>query len=154
MLPQRTHTAVFWRDEQLGDLSPVDTEDVFHLPREDVPDDDREVHPSGDEVALVVAGGDLVRVQQARHLVPVASQRAVRGPACHGERKRNSEGFLTLCSSGLRLTPPNCEIMLYGTHAPNSVRFLSSFLYTSKSQFCVQTQCLLILNYSLTSCEL
>lgn len=99
------------------------TEDVLHLPREDVPDDDGEVHPSRDEVALVVAGGDLVRVQQTRHLVAVASQRAVRGPACQGSTgTEGKETFSTTGDSVLHLRATNYEIMLRGSHVSNSVR--------------------------------
>lgn len=81
---ERSYTAVFRGDDELGDLSSVDAEDVLHLPGENVPDDDREVHSSGHQRALVVAGGDLVRVQDARHFVPVTSQGTVGRPACVG----------------------------------------------------------------------
>lgn len=77
-----THAAVLRGDQQLGDLSAVDAEDVLHLAREDVPHDDGEVHAAGHQRALVVARRHLVGVQQARHLVSVATQRAMGRPAC------------------------------------------------------------------------
>ncbi|KAF3848736.1 hypothetical protein F7725_015233 [Dissostichus mawsoni] len=61
----RSYAAVLRRDDELRDLSSVDAEDVLHLSGEDVPDDDGEVHSSGHQGALVVARGDLVRVQDA-----------------------------------------------------------------------------------------
>lgn len=39
-----SYTAVLRRDDELSDLAAVDAEDVFHLPGENVPDDDGEVH--------------------------------------------------------------------------------------------------------------
>lgn len=59
---QRSYAAVFGRDDELGDLSSVDTENVLHLSCENVPDDDGEVHSSRHQRALVIAGGDLVRI--------------------------------------------------------------------------------------------
>lgn len=76
-----THAAVLRRDDELRDLAAVDAEDVLHLAGENVPDDDGEVHPSGHQGALVVAGRDLVGVQHAGHLVAVPSQGAMGGPA-------------------------------------------------------------------------
>lgn len=82
---QRSYTAVFWRNDELGDLSSVDTEDVLHLTGENVPDDDGEVDASRHERALVVAGGDLVRIQDTRNLVPVTPQGTMGRPACTTE---------------------------------------------------------------------
>lgn len=94
---QRSYAAVFRRDDELGDLSSVDTENVLHLSGENVPDDDGEVHSPGHQRALVVAGGDLVRIQDARHLVPVTSQGAMGRPACGTDgRTQNGQRHKTL----------------------------------------------------------
>ena len=77
-----SYAAVFGGDDELSDLSTMDTEDVLHFSGENIPDDDREVHSSGHQRALVVAGGDLVRIQDAGHLVAVTSQGTMGGPAC------------------------------------------------------------------------
>lgn len=60
----------------------MNAEDVLHLSGENVPDDDGEVHSSGHQGALVVAGRHLVRVEDAGHLVPVTPQHPVGRPAC------------------------------------------------------------------------
>lgn len=69
-----SYAAVFRRDNKLGDLSSMDTENVLHLSSENVPDNDGEVDASGHQRALVVARGDLIGVQDTRHLVPVTPQ--------------------------------------------------------------------------------
>lgn len=69
----RSYAAVFWRNDELRDLPSVDAEDVLHLPGENVPDNDGEVHSPRHQRALVVAWRDLIWVQDAGHLVAVAS---------------------------------------------------------------------------------
>lgn len=64
---------------------------MLHLAGENVPDDDGEVHPSGHQGALVVAGRDLVGVQHAGHLVAVPPQGAMGGPAFR--RGRENRGM-------------------------------------------------------------
>lgn len=59
----------------------MNAEDVLHLARENVPDDDGEVDAAGHQRALIVARRHLMRVQQTRDLVPVTSEGAVRRPA-------------------------------------------------------------------------
>lgn len=110
--PRETHAAVFWWDQQLGDFSTVHTEDVFHLSREDIPDDDGEIHPARDQVPLVIAGGHLVRVQQTRDFVPVTSERPVRGPAWQrGElRGESTEKESKFSRTILQLRSPNYDM--------------------------------------------
>lgn len=93
---QSSYTAVFRWDDELGDLSSMDAENVLHLSSENVPDDDGEVHSSGHKRALVIARGDLVRIQDARHLVPVASQGTMGRPACRMDRHITQTGRLRM----------------------------------------------------------
>lgn len=74
----------------------MDAENVLHLSSENVPDDDGEVHSSGHKRALVIARGDLVRIQDARHLVPVASQGTMGRPACRMDRHIIQTGRLRM----------------------------------------------------------
>lgn len=78
---ETAYTAVFRRNNKLCDFSSMDTENVLHLSSENVPDNDREVHASRHQRALIVAWGDLVWIQDTRHLVPVTSQGPMRRPA-------------------------------------------------------------------------
>lgn len=96
---QRSYAAVFRWDNELRDFSSMDTENVFHLPSENVPDDDGEVHPPRHQRALVVAGGDLVWIQDTRHLVTVASQGTMGRPACSTD-KRHPKQMTTEESAG------------------------------------------------------
>lgn len=66
----------------MRDLTPMNTEDVFHLSRKDVPNYDGKIHTSGYQVSLVIAGRDLMRVQQTCNFVPMATESSVRGPTC------------------------------------------------------------------------
>lgn len=92
------YAAVFGGDDELRDLPSVDTEDVLHLSGENVPHDDGEVHPSRHQRALVVARRDLVRVEDAGHLVPMTSQRAVGGPTCRTEEDRRMMMMMKMCA--------------------------------------------------------
>lgn len=74
------YAAVFRWDDELSDLPSMDTEDVLHLSSENVPDNNREVYSSRHQGALVIPGGDLVRIQDTCHLAPMTTQCAMRRP--------------------------------------------------------------------------
>lgn len=66
----------------MSNLATMYTEDMFHFSRKYVPNYDRKIHTSRHQVPLVVARGDLMRVQQTCDFVPMTTEGSVRGPTC------------------------------------------------------------------------